>query len=311
MKKIKLTLIAVSIGLISLVGCQKPTPVEKVTKTTRPKLGVTVSIVPQKYFVERIGGDNFSVNVMVLPGANHEIYEPKAEQLRSLANSTVYFTIGLLPFEKTWLERISTANKNMLIVDTSQGLELETMDHDHYGHHEKDDSHQEGDLDPHIWLSPKLVKKQANTIYETLIKIDPENVKEYQHNLEDFVDDIEEIDQKITKKLEGLTNRKFMVFHPNWGYFAKDYNLEMIAIEVEGKEPTPKELTNIIKEGKKENIKVVFADPEFSTSTVENVAKKIGAEVLLINPLAHNWLENMQEIADKMYTSLTNNKSIN
>jgi len=157
MKKITLILIAVSTGLIGLAGCQKPN--SPTTETTAEKLTVTVSILPQEYFVERIAGDKVAVNVMVSPGANHEIYEPKPEQLRSLANSKVYFSIGLLPFEKTWLNRISSANPKLLIVDTSKGLELQQMKYDH--HHAGEENHEEGELDPHIWLSPKLVKKQA------------------------------------------------------------------------------------------------------------------------------------------------------
>lgn len=303
MRKITVTMIALSIGLIGLGGCQNPTPVKEVTETS--KLAVTVSIVPQQYFVKRIGGDHVAVNIMVLPGANHELYEPKPEQLRSLAKSKVYFSIGQLPFEKTWSQRISTANQNLLIVDTSKGIELQPMKGHHHGGEDKGENHHEESLDPHIWLSPKLVKNQANTIYETLGKIDPKNVVEYRHNLENFIADIEKLDQEITDKFDGLTNRKFMVFHPNWGYFAKDYNLEMIAMEVDGKEPSPQELANLIKEGREENIKVVFTDPEFNTATAESLAKQIGAEVLLINPLAPNWLENMRETADKMYQSLT------
>jgi zinc transport system substrate-binding protein len=310
MRKITLAMIALSI--IGIGGCQNPAPPKEVRENTADKLAVTVSILPQQYFVERIGGDRIAVNVMVLPGANHELYEPKPEQLRSLAKSKVYFTIGELPFEKTWLEKFKATNENMLVVNTSQGLTLQTMEYEHHhGEEDKEENHQEESLDPHIWLSPKLVKNQANNIYETLAKIDPQNGAEYRHNLENFVTDIEKLDQEISQKLAGLKNRKFMVFHPNWAYFAKDYNLEMIPIEVDGKEPSVKELAKIIKEGKEENIKVVFTDPEFSTATAESIAKQINAQVLLINPIAPNWLENMREIADKMYQSLSQNKQVN
>jgi zinc transport system substrate-binding protein len=312
-KKIKLTIVALSMGLIALTGCQNQTPETETTEikeTIEEKVEVTVSILPQEYFVKRIGGDHVAVNVMVLPGASEEFYEPKPEQLRLLANSKVYFKIGLLPFEEIWLDRFSAANSNMLIVDTSEGVELQTMEHEHHNHNHNH-NHQEGDLDPHIWLSPQSVKIQANTIYETLAKIDPDNIVKYRENLEQFTADVEKLHQEITEKLSGLSNRKFMVFHPTWGYFAQDYNLEMIPIEIDGKEPSARQLTNIIKLGRNEGIKVIFTQPEFSTATAENIAQQIGAEVLLISPLAPNWLENMRDIADKMYESLTKNDQAN
>ncbi len=308
---LRATILVVCMGFIGLGGCQNNSDNTQIpSETVNQKVEVTVSIVPQKYFVERIGGENVAVNVMVLPGANPELYEPKPEQLRSLAQSKIYFSIGLLPFEKTWLNRIKAANTEMKIVDTSSGLELQTLDHHHHHHEGEKENQEQESLDPHIWLSPKLVKIQANTIYQELANLDRENTPQYQQNLEKFIADIDKLDREINEKLSGLSNRKFIVFHPTWGYFAKDYKLEMIPIEIDGQEPSPRELTELITEAKEENIKVVFTQPEFSTSTAKIIAEQIEGEILLINPLAPNWLENMRQIAESMYQGLSKNKEL-
>jgi zinc transport system substrate-binding protein len=168
----------------------------------------------------------------------------------------------------------------------------------HY--HQGEDLH-EGDLenlDPHIWLSPQLVKVQTQTIYEALVRLDPTHKDVYKANLNSFISDIDALDADIRKTLARVENRKFMVFHPSWGYFARDYGLEMIPIEVGGQEPSAAELAALITEAKEGGIKVVFAQPEFSTRAAETIAREIGGEVLLISPLAPNWLDNLRQVAE-------------
>jgi len=260
--------------LLLSVGCG---PVVATPESTS-KIKITVSILPQQYFVERIGGQYVDVNVMVLPGESPATYEPKPEQLKALSQADAYVSIGV-PFEDVWLERIASANPDMLMVDTTKGIE------------------RVGD-DPHIWLSPKLVKVQAQTIYDALAQLDPTHTEAYQANLNGFLVDIDALDTEIRTTLAGVKSRKYMVFHPSWGYFARDYELEMIPIEINGQEPSAAELANLISEAKEEGIKVIFAQPEFSTRDAETIAREIGGEVLLISPLALDWLDNLRKAAD-------------
>jgi zinc transport system substrate-binding protein len=142
-----------------------------------------------------------------------------------------------------------------------------------------------------------LVKVQSRTIYEALTELDPAHKAEYEANLDAFIADIDALETEIEVTLSGLEAKKFMVFHPAWGYFARDFGLEQMSVEVGGQEPSAQELTHLIEEAKEENVQVVFAQPEFSTEDAETIAKEIGGEVLLISPLASDWLENMRSVA--------------
>ncbi len=276
MKKIW-RVIGVALIITLLIGCGPDEP-----PTSSAVLNVTVSILPQQYFVERIGGENVAVNVMVLPGESPATYEPKPDQLRALSKAQAYVSIGV-PFEQAWLERISSANPDMLMVDTTQGIErLGDPEHP----------------DPHIWLSPRLVKIQARTIYEALAQLDPEHQTTYQANLERFLEDIDALDADIRSTLSGLEQRKFMVFHPSWSYFARDYDLEMIPIEIGGQEPSAAELAALVERAQAEDIRVIFAQPQFSTEKAQTIAEEIGGEVLLIDPLAPDWLDNLRRVAE-------------
>ncbi|WRH66916.1 MAG: zinc ABC transporter substrate-binding protein [Planktothrix sp. GU0601_MAG3] len=274
-------------------------------ETANNAVDITVSIMPQKYFVEKIGGKNVKVNVMIPPGVDLHNYEPKPQQLQSLNDSKAYITTGVA-FETAWIDRIKAANQKMLIMDSTQGIErIPMVEH----HHEKAENHQaEETLDPHIWLSPKLVKIQAKNIYDGLVKIDPKRQAEYQANLNNFITELDQLDQQISQKLTPLKNRKFIVFHPAWGYFAKDYNLEQESIEVGGQEPSAAELANLISEAKQENIKVIFAQPEFNPSSAETIAKEIGGKVIFVSDLAENWSTNLLQVSE---TAITKFKSIN
>jgi zinc transport system substrate-binding protein len=273
-----------------LIGCSQTTPSE-----SSETLNVTVSILPQQYFVERIGGALVDVNVMVQPGASPATYEPKPEQLQALSRADAYISIGV-PFEDAWLERIGSANPEMLLVDSAQGIERMAM----AAHHHEGEEH-EGEaknLDPHIWLSPRLVRVQARNIYDALVRLDPEREDVYQANLDRFIADIDELDAHIRETLAGVESRKFMVFHPSWGYFARDYDLEMIPIEIGGQEPSAAELAALVEKAREEGIKVIFAQPEFSTRSAEIIAKEIGGEMLLVSPLAADWLDNLRRVAE-------------
>ncbi|GAB4302112.1 MAG: zinc ABC transporter substrate-binding protein [Oscillatoriaceae cyanobacterium] len=304
------------LAVMPLGGCRSVAPTVPTeatasmpdTSTSREKVQVTVSIPPQKYFVERIGGDRVTVNVMVEPGANPHTYEPKPQQLKMLAASKAYFRIGV-EFESAWMDRIKAANRSLQVVDTAEGVELLPMVAHHH-HEDEAGEHHEGEkaetdggpetTDPHIWLSPPLVKQQAEKVYGVLVKLDPNGESVYQANLDKFIADIDALDRDIRSTLAGVKTRKFMVFHPSWAYFAKAYNLEMIPIEVGGTEPSAAELGQLIERAKKDGIKVIFAQPEFSTKSAKTIAQAIGGEVILLDTLTPDWLENMRHVTDKL-----------
>lgn len=296
MKRIVVTLL-----MIGLFGCSNG-------DDTELKRQVTVSIVPQKYFVERIVGDMFAVNVMIPPGASPAMYEPTPRQMIDVSRSVVYFRIGHIPFETTWLGKIADANETMRIVDTSKGVDLIEGDN-----HDRDDSLERGaqtrqathrGIDPHIWLSPKEVKSQLGNILEALGEIDPANKEFYKKNHRDFLEEIDALDSRIRNLLEDTKRKSIMVFHPTWSYFARDYGLKQIAIEVEGKSPSPALLKALIDSARRENIKVVFVQKQFDSHRAQTIAAEIEGEIVQIDPLEYNWVDNMDEVARAFYEAL-------
>jgi zinc transport system substrate-binding protein len=290
--RITLRFLSVTLFLSLLAACA---PQQVVPPAKGALLHITVSIVPQQYFVERIGGEHVSVNVMVLPGSSPETYEPRPEQMQALREADAYVAIGV-PFETVWMERIRSANPEMMVIDTTQGIERMPAHHDGEGSQDS----QGGNPDPHIWTSPRLVMIQSRTIYDALVKLDPDHEGEYQANLDRFVSDIEQLEASIRETLSGVKNKTFMVFHPSWGYFARDFGLDMLAVEVEGKEPSASEMAALITEARQKGIKVILAQPEFSTQSAQTIAQEIGGEVLLIDPLAPDWLDNLRQVADTL-----------
>jgi zinc transport system substrate-binding protein len=244
-------------------------------------LTVAVSILPQAYFVERVGGGHVDVQVMVPPGASPATYEPKPDQLKALSRASAYASIGV-PFEATWLPKFQAVNTDMTVVDTTKGITRMQSD---------------GNVDPHIWLSPRLVETQARTIHDALVQLDSAHAADYDAGLASFQKDIAALDSSISTTLSTAADKTFIVFHPAWSYFARDYDLEMIPIEVGGTEPSPAELANVIDTARERRIRVVFAQPEFSTAEAETIASSIGGEVLLISPLARDWLANMHKVS--------------
>ena len=274
---------------------------------------ITVNILPQKYFVEKIVKDKFEINVMVKPGSSPHNYEPKPSQMKSLVSSKVYFLVGD-PFEQAWMDKFKQNAKNTLFVDTTKDIEKIEMeeheDHDvpteeakHDDHnHEK---HDHSGLDPHVWLDPILVKTQAKNIYEAMVEIDSQNSDFYKTNYEEFLKELDLLNNELETILKPYENRAFMVFHPSWGYFAKRYNLEQISVEVEGKEPKPNELVELIKDAKIHDIKIVFVSPQFSQKTAKTISSSINAKVVSIDALDENWASSILSTAKEIANSYT------
>jgi zinc transport system substrate-binding protein len=274
---------------------------------------VFVSIPPQKYFVEKIGGSFVQVSVMVPPGANPHIYEPRPTQMTALSKSKIYFAIGVT-FETVWLPKFAKLNPKMQIVHTDRGIDkMEMVAH----HHEEEDvagdkdsaksaslEESTGTLDPHVWVAPPEVRIIARNIQEALAEIDPANSGIYQSNLETFLKEIDKLDKDLTEIFKGKKGLKFMVYHPAWGYFARAYGVEQVPVEIEGKEPKPGQLKDLITQSKKDGIKVIFVQPQFSTKSAETIAKAIGGQVIAADNLREDWERNLRVQAQKFKLAL-------
>ena len=274
-------------------------------------INAVVSVLPQKTFVEAIGGDKVNVALMVLPGSYPHTYEPKPSQMKDISNADIYFSIGV-EFEHSWLPKFANQNKKMKIGNMAKGIEKLPMGEHHHEdeeeHKEEKDAHKEhadhdheehDSLDPHIWTSTANVKIIAKNIYDYLVKIDSKNESYYKNNYEKFLEHINQTDRTIKKILiDTQTGTKFMVFHPAWGYFARDYGLVQVAIEAGGKDPKPKQVMYLIEEAKEENVKAVFTAPEFSDKVASQIAKEVGIPVIKVSPLNPKWSENLIQLAN-------------
>ena len=266
-------------------------------------IDVAVSIPPQKYFVQMIGGDHVTVEVLVPANAEPETYEPTPRQIARLSKVDLYMKIGV-PLEQAWLKRFTAANPHMVVVDTTHGIERMPMlqhDHDHdHGHSS------ETGLDPHIWLSPVLVRIQAMNIRDALIKADPEHAADYLQGYAKLARKIDQVDSDILQSLvdHPLRQTRFIVFHPAFGYFAAAYGLTQVPIEIEGKEPGPRQLGELIAFAKKNDIKVVFIEPQFAQKAAKTIADSIGGEVVTIDPLQEDWPAGMEAIATALNKAL-------
>lgn len=311
-----IAIIAVGVSALSTISKRKAQQ-----KDNEP-INIMVSILPQIKFVERIGGDKVQVSAMIPPGFSPATYDPAPEQLQKLQAAELYFRIGHIPFEQSHMAKLQSLNPEMAVVDTSQGVELLKMaahEHDEderhnnehsneeeHGHQHQDESeeheHEVGD-DPHIWLSPKLVKIQAQHIYEALVELEPENKDYFAQNYQQFIQDLDELDQTLVAAFAPIKDQTILVFHPAFGYLATAYGFHQQAIEVEGKEPTPAQLKAIIDEARKDNAQVVFVQQQFSTKSAQAVAEAIGGVVVQIDPLAEDYFANLERMAEAMVSS--------
>ena len=261
-------------------------------------INAIVSIVPEKTFLKAIGGDKVNISVMVQAGNSPHTYEPKPSQMLAVAKAQLYFAIDV-EFEHVWLPKFTSLNPHMDIIDLAAHIHKMPMRASEHAHAHKINSEEEHHSeDPHIWTSPENVKIIAQHIYEILIAKDSTNTDYYKSNLDTFLNTVNHTDKQIKEILSSLKeNRKFMVFHPSWGYFAHTYHLEQIAVEVEGKAPKPKELVALIKEAKEEKVKAIFTQPEFSDASAKIIASELHIPVVKVSPLAENWSENLIFIA--------------
>ncbi len=291
MKNISPVILVVIAALLLLAQCSPE-------KQAQDTLDVFVSILPLSYLVEQIGGEYVNVYVLVDPGKSPETFEPTPRQMAALAGADLYFAVGRLPFEKQLLEKIRESSSNLEIVITAESIKhrLMTSDREHpemYGH-----SH---DLvDPHVWLSPPLLKTMAEVICKKLEDKDGEHAALYRANLNRLNARIDDVHEKVATALEPYRGRTIFVFHPAFGYFTDTYGLRQAAIEVEGKSPSPRQIEELIRLARAEDVRIIFVQPQFDKRSAESVAEAIGGVVVPMDPLARDILANFEDMAEKI-----------
>jgi len=268
-------------------------------------LPVFASVVPLQTFVERIGGDQVRVQSLVGPGQNPHAYEPTPRQVANLVGAELYVRVGV-PLEDAWLPRIRATNPGLRVLDVRDGLALRPHDQvqpapgpegdtDHgYGDH--DDEHDHGALDTHVWTSPPLVKSIGAAIRAALSDLRPGQAALFDANYERFAADLDALDTEIRDRLKPLQVRRFLVFHPAWGYYADTYGLTQVAIEFEGKEPGPRALAGLIDAARAAGVRAVLTQPQFSPRAAQQVAEAIGGRVESVDPLSADYFGALRRV---------------
>ena len=296
MKKVILYLL---VFLLALSACGvQPTGVPD------KKILVTVSIPPQAWVVEQIGGDLVSVQAMAGPSDDPHTYEPKPAQMAALAGTELYLTIGV-EFEQAWLPRFSASNPKMSVEDSAAGITRMPMVSSIQLGVTGTQEGEQGMLDPHVWLSPALLKQIAENTAAALAALHPESAASFEDNLAALEVQIDQVDQQVRNTLQGITRNHFMIIHPALGYFAREYGLTMLPVEVGGQEPGPEQLAALLDLAREYQVSVLFTQPGFSTKMAESIASQIGAaQVVTLDPMARDWPANMLAMAKALEGAL-------
>ena len=284
MKKIALLLVVAVLA----ISCGSKKKSEKQVSNV-----VTVSILPQETFVKKIAGDDFEVNVLIPPGSSPAAYTLLPSQLKDIANSAIWFRIGYIGFEHSWKDKIAQANPEMKVVNISEGLDLIADKIEQHGDH----VHIDG-VDPHVWLSPVLVKQMAKRILDQLVDLKPEKTAEYKANYMRFVKECNQLDIELKNKLKDYKDRKFIVFHPSLSYYARDYGLDQYSLETGGKEPTPQHMKQVVDMAREENIRVIYIQSEFDREHARVCAEEIDGKIIQVWPLDPAWAENLRTMTN-------------
>jgi len=258
---------------------------------------VSVSILPQKYFVEQIAGNLLQINVLVPPGSSPHNYEVLPSQMKDLSKSKAWLQVGLLTLEDALKGKLADINKNLAIVNCSEGIiPIAGIEHEEEGHeHSANEA-----FDPHIWLAPADVKIVAKNTLDALKVGFPESANTFDENYSRFIARIDSVSALIDQKLATLKNRNILIFHPALAYYARQFKLTQIALEFDGKEPSPKHMKEIVDLAHEQNIHVIFIQKEFDPAFAQQMAREINGEVMVIDPLDYNWEKQMLDITEKI-----------
>lgn len=256
---------------------------------------ITVSISPFKCFIDSISGGDFSVNVMVPDGSDPHIYEPVPDQIKKLRFSEAYISNGFLGFEIVWLNRFYQMNQGMKKLNLGEYIDPIVPDHQH-------EDHLEG-ADPHYWMSPSCALRMSEAITGFLAELNPDSAAKYHENHIRLAMHIQQVGKKAEKLFGGNQSSSFMIYHPNLAYLARDYNLNEISVESEGKEPSPSDMKNLIDLAHSEGISTIFVQKEYDRRNAGAIASETGSKIVVIDPLSENWFESVNFIIDALHES--------
>lgn len=284
----------VALGVLS-AGCGRaPEP------TAGGGLRIAVSILPQRFVVERIAGDLADVEVLVGPGQSPATYEPTPRQVTALGGADLYIRIGA-PFERTLMEKISRAVPDLSVVDGRRGIELEPMEPgSDVGH-----GHVAGEPDPHFWLDPERLAQHARVVADALSGVDPDHEARYRANDASLRRELEDADRRVAGILAPAHGCAMYVYHPAWGYLARRYGIEQVAVAADGKDPGSRRLAELVERARRDHVRVLFVQPQFRSPTVETMARAIDAEVVTLDPLAENVPANLERMAAEIAAACT------
>ncbi len=258
---------------------------------------VVVSIPPQQYFVDYLAQGLCQVHIMIPPGSSHESYEPKPSDIQRVEHAIAYFRIGAIGFEQAWIGRLQSLFPDMMMYDLSEGIETDAHDHTH--------SHDHGHgshicNDPHYWMSARASLVMAENIRNALMELFPTHADSIATRFELLAAEIQELDDTLTQMLLPIENKAFAIFHPVLGYFAEDYGLIQLAMEEDGKEPTPARLKEITQEMQTKQVSIIFIQKEFNTEHAQLLAQETGARIVVIDPMSIDWKEGLIFIASTL-----------
>jgi len=253
------------------------------------------SLEPLAFFVERVGGAEVEVGVLVGAGQDPHTYEPTPKQLAEISQAQLYFRAGM-QFEDMLISKIR--QEGLTVVDVRQGLALRRDEHHCH-------AHSADAMDPHVWLSLKNATVIARTIADALTHAAPEHKALYERNLATLLADINKLESEVSEIMAPCKGKSFYVYHPAFGYFAEEYGLTQVSIEVEGKEPSARQLAGIIEKAKRDGVKIIFTELQAPSRAVQTLADEIGASVVSINPLARDYISNFHDMALKIASGCT------
>ena len=277
------------LAIIGLSACQGKK--EEGTRT------ISVTIEPQRYFAEKIAGDLFQIYCVTPAGQSPETYDPTPQQMVQISQSQAYFRIGEIGFEQAWMKNLQSQNPDMAVFDLSEGMELIKTEEEAHEEGEAHHHHHHGSVDPHIWTSISGARVIAQNTYQALVKLDPENQEAYQAGYQRLLEEIDSTEAEMKPLLQPLAGTAFIIYHPTLTYFAREFGLQQLCIELDGKEPSPTQLKQLLETATRSGAKVVFVQQEFDQKNAELIAKETGCRLVTINPLSYNWHDEMIRLA--------------
>lgn len=253
------------------------------------KIGVGVSIGPEVEWVNAVGGDKVHVTLMVPEGADPHTYEPLPNQLTQVSNAKMYVEIGSpLEFETNYMDKIKSANPNMLIVNASEGIQLIPNAAEN----------ESTTMDPHDWVDPKNAMIMVNNIYNGLVQVDPADKDYFQKNRDSYLAQLKQLDENTIKILKDKNGTDILVYHPAFGYYAKDYNLTQVGAMLNDEEPSPQRIATMVNIAKQNNITVLYNEPQYDPKFMQSIASQVGGQVLTVNDLDEHYIQNMINVAN-------------